>query len=157
MASNEVFRFETLLKLRRQKEDEAKRALASRIGQIRDLEERQKALQSRIDQQSTRSRQILGEEALRLDELRLSRHWVTRLRQGLLQAEAEMRTQRAILAAERTRLADASKDRKVLARLKERRLDRYFAEQQRREQAEMDEMNVLRFAYARLDEEQDAQ
>lgn len=157
MASNDVFRFETLLKLRRQKEDEAKRAIASRIGQIRDLEERQKALQNRIEQQSTRSRLILGESALRLDDLRLSRHWVTRLRQGMLQAEAEMRTQRAILAAERTKLADASKDRKVLARLKERRLDRYFAEQQRREQAEMDEMNVLRFAYSRLDEEHDAQ
>ncbi|HPF37264.1 MAG TPA: flagellar FliJ family protein [Phycisphaerae bacterium] len=157
MATGDVFRFETLLKLRRQKEDEAKRAVALRIGQIRDLEQRQEALQSRIEQQTERSRLMLGESTLNLDELRLSRHWVTRLRQGILQAEAEMRTQRAILAAERTQLADASKNRKVLARLKERRLDRYFEEQRRLEQSAMDEMNVLRFAHARIDEESDAQ
>jgi flagellar export protein FliJ len=153
MASNEGFRFETLLKLRRQKEDEAQRTVASRMGHIRELEKRQEALQSRIASQSSASRMVLGEQTLNLDEIRLSRHWMIRLRQGLLQAEAEMRTQRAILASERTRLAEAQTNRKVLSRLKERRLDRYFAEQQRREQAELDEMNVLRFAYSRLDEE----
>lgn len=156
MASSDVFRFETLLKLRRQKEDEAKRAVASRIGQIRELEKRQEALQNRIEQQSSRSRFALSEQTLNLDELRLSRHWMARLRQGMLQAEAEMRTQRAILASERSQLADTTTDRKVLSRLKERRLDQYFAEQARREQAEQDEMNVLRFAYARFDEETDA-
>ena len=156
MASKDVFRFETLLKLRRQKEDEAKRAVAARIGQIRDLERRQLALQNRIEQQATRSRFSLSEESLNLDDLRLGRHWMARLRQGLLQAEAEMRTQRAILASERTRLAEASTDRKVLSRLKERRLDQYFAEQERREQAAADEMNVLRFAFSRFDEGTDA-
>lgn len=156
MARNEVFRFETLLKLRRQKEDEAKRAIAARVSQIREIEERQEALQNRISQQSSQSRLLMGEQTLNLDDLRLSRHWMIRLRQGLLQAEAEMRTQRAILASERTQLAEATKNRKVLSRLKERRLDRYFAEQERREQAQMDEMNVLRFAYARFDEENDA-
>lgn len=153
MASKDVFRFETLLKLRRQKEDEAQRTVAARMGHIRELEKRQEALNSRIEGQASSSRMVLSEKTLNLDEVRLSRHWMIRLRQGLLQAEAEMRTQRAILASERTRLSDATKNRKVLSRLKERRLDQYFAEQDRRDQAELDEMNVLRFAYARLDEE----
>ncbi len=156
MARKDVFRFETLLKLRRQKEDEAQRTVAARMGHIRELEKRQEALNSRIEGQASSSRMVLSEKTLNLDEIRLSRHWMIRLRQGLLQAEAEMRTQRAILASERTRLSDATKNRKVLSRLKERRLDQYFAEQDRRDQAELDEMNVLRFAYARIDEETSA-
>lgn len=153
MAKRDVFRFETLLKLRQQKEDEAKRAIAARIGQIREIEDRQEAIQSRINQQTATSRLSLSEETLNLDDLRAGRHWMVRLRQGLLRAEAEIRTQRAMLAAERSQLAEATTNRKVLSRLKERRLDRYFAEQQRREQSSLDEMNVLRFAFARTDEE----
>lgn len=155
MAAKDIFRFETMLKLRQQKEDEAKRVVAARLGQIRDLERRQEALTSRIHDQSSKTSQVLGAGSLDMDQLRLSRHWMVRLRQGLLQAEAEMRTQRAILVAERTQLSEASTQRKVLAQLKERRLDRYFAEQARQEQKEADELNVLRFAHAARQREHD--
>lgn len=156
MATNPTYEFETLLKLRKQKEDEAQRVVAARLGQIRQLEDRQQALQSRIEEHSARTVQILGAGALDVDGMRLSRHWMIRLRQGLLQAEAETRAQRAILAAERSQLAEASKHRKVLARLKERRLEQYFAEAERREQQEADEANVLRFAHAALAREHES-
>jgi len=155
MEHNGLFRFETLLKLRKQREDEAKRIVAERLNRIRALEERQEAIQQRITTEVNQVRDELQVYKLDTDQIRLGRHWITRMRQGLLQAEAEMRTQQAILSAERRKLAEATTERKILARLKEQRMEKTLTEQRRREQADMDELNTLRFVHAGLEKERD--
>jgi len=155
MENNGLFRFETLLKLRKQREDEAKRIVAERMNRIRALEERQEAIQQRITTEVNQVRNEMQVYKLDTDQIRLGRHWITRMRQGLLHAEAEMRTQQAILAAERRKLAEATTERKILARLKEQRMEKALAEQRRREQADMDELNTLRFVHAGLEMERD--
>lgn len=153
MASNDLFRFETLLKLRQQKEDDAKRAVAARLNRIQELEERQEAIRDRIVHQTDEARDALRSFKIDTDQIRLGRHWISRMRQGLLQAQAEIRTQQAILASERSHLSEATTERKILARLKERRLEKQLAETRRREQLETDDLNVLRFVYTGRDEE----
>lgn len=146
MAKRYTFRFETLLSVRRQREEQEKRVVAARLREIRKLEQRQEALVNRIDEQTDLTRSALRDGVLDLDHLKLGRHWMIRLRRGILEAEAEITTNKAILAQERMKLSEASKQRKILAKLKEKRRDRFFFEQNRHEQAEADEVSVLRHA-----------
>ncbi|MFQ5411333.1 MAG: flagellar export protein FliJ [Phycisphaerae bacterium] len=147
MAKRYTFRFETLLRLRRQREDEEKRVVAARLREIRRLEDRQRSLLGRIDEQAQLTRGALRDASLDIDRLKIGRHWMTRLRRGVLEAEAEISTHKALLAQERIRLVEAAKQAKILSRLKERRLDRWRMDQERLEQAESDEINTLRFAH----------
>jgi flagellar export protein FliJ len=85
-----------------------------------------------------------------LDELKLGRHWLIRLRRGVLAADAQITAQRGLLAQERADLTEARRQTKVLERLKERQRQAYLVELNRHERAELDEMNVTRFAHALL-------
>lgn len=145
------FRFETLLKLRKQREDERKRLVASRLRGISHLEIRRVKLLDQIDEQNTAMRQVLQGE-VDMDDVRLGRHWLIRLRRGVLETDAEIATQRAILAQERIHLAEAAKQTKILQKLKERKNERLLAERIRQEQVATDEINIMRFANPTLAE-----
>ncbi|GJQ25638.1 MAG: hypothetical protein HBSAPP02_06700 [Phycisphaerae bacterium] len=148
MKSRRMYRFETLLKIRRAKEDAARRVVAARLRQIAEVEQRQAALSERISQETEAIRASLGEKNKNLDveQLRWSRHWLGRLRLGVLEAQAEVAGHRAMLAQERAVLNDARKQVGVLDRLKERWRASVIAESQRVEARQLDEMNTARFA-----------
>jgi flagellar protein FliJ len=148
MGKRYTFRLEPLLKLRRQREDEKKRAVAARLVQIGALEQRRQALLGEIRDQAQLMRTWLSGGSLELNDVRLGRHWLLRLQRGVLETEALMSTQRALLAQERAELTEARKNTKVLERLKERRRAAYLAMLNRREQADLDDLNVTRFAHA---------
>lgn len=148
MAKRYTFRLETLLRLRQQREDEQKRVVAARLREIRTLRQRRHSLETEITRQTSALRQSLTEANPEMHLMKLGRHWVIRLRRGVLDADAEIAAQRAQLAQERIGLTEARRDAKVLEKLKERRHAAYRADLDRREQAELDEMNVSRFAYA---------
>ncbi len=156
MAKRYTFRFETLLSLRRQREEQEKRVVASRLREIRKLQQRQEALVHRIEEHTDLTRGALRDGVLDLDRLKLGRHWIVRLRRGVLEVEAEISTNKAILAQERMKLAGASKQRKILAKLKEKRRDRLLFEQNRQERLEADEVSVLRHARIAMGREADA-
>lgn len=155
MAGRFAFRFETLLRLRKQREDERKRVVAARLRQIGDLMERRNNLLTAIDGQTDSLRSALRGGTVDVDQVRWGRHWLTHLRRGVLDTDAELSGQRAMLAQERATLVVARKDTEVLARLRERRLEAWNVEAARREQIESDEMNTLRFAHASLTESED--
>lgn len=155
MAGRFAFRFETLLRLRKQREDERKRVVAARLRQIGDLMERRNNLLTAIDGQTDSLRSALRGGTVDVDQVRWGRHWLTHLRRGVLDTDAELSGQRAMLAQERATLVEARKDTEVLARLRERRLEAWNVEAARREQIESDEMNTLRFAHASLTESED--
>jgi len=148
MAKRYTFRLEPLLRLRRQREDEKKRAVAGRLREIGALEQRRQTLLGEIAGQTQAMRTWLSGGRLEVNDLRLGRHWLLRLQRGVLETEAQISTQRAFLAQERTQLTEARKDTKVLERLKERRRAAYLATLNRREQAETDDLNATRFAHA---------
>src|ERR1041385_6468614 len=98
MADRPVFRFESLLRLRKQREDEKKRAVAARLRRIADVRQRQNNLRNAIDLHSDALREALREQAMDVDQLRWGRHWLTHLRRGVLEAESEISANRAMLA-----------------------------------------------------------
>lgn len=147
MAQRNKFRFETLLRLRRMREDGRQRIVAARLSEIRRLEERKTTLLGRIHRQTDLTRRELRTDRLELNELRSGRHWMIRLRRGVLETKAEIATNRALLAQERSNLAEAAKERNILSLLKERQHARFVAEENRRDQAESDEMSILRYVH----------
>lgn len=153
MAKKYTFRFETLLRLRQQREDEQKRIVSHRLNDIRRLQQRQDTLLQRINDQSDLTRDALRDRQIDVDLLKFGRHWLIRLRRGVLETEAQIAAQKAILAQERSTLREALKHRRILSGLKDRRYMRFTAAEARREQAELDENSVIRFARtARLQE-----
>src|SRR5262245_6943678 len=145
MPARFVFRFETLLRLRKQREDERKRQVAARLRQIAEIRRRRNELLGAIDLQTRTLRATLRDSAVDVDQLRWSRHWLSHLRRGVLEAEAEISTHRGHLAQERADLLAARKDKEVLSRLREKRKDSWLAEESRRERIESDDMNTTRF------------
>src|SRR5262245_2367879 len=127
MAASLVFRFETLLRLRKQREDERKRAVAARLRRISDVRQRQDNLRNTIELHSDTLRDALREQVMDVDQLRWGRHWLTHLRRGVLEAESELSANRAMLAQERTLLVEARKQTQAFARLKERRREAFIA------------------------------
>lgn len=148
MAKQFTFRLEVLLKLRRQREDEKKRVVAARLREIATVDRRKLAFQMEIARHIQVMRESLCAAEADVDRLKMGRHWLVRLRRGVLESDAHLATLRARLAQERAELAEARKQTKVLERLKERQQEAFAAALNRREQMELDEMNSLRFAFA---------
>jgi flagellar export protein FliJ len=143
------FRLEVLLKLRRQREDEKKLAVATRLREIATVERRKLAFQMEIARHVQVMRDSLSVAQADVDRLKMGRYWLARLRRGVLECDARLATVQGLLAQERAELAEARKQAKVLERLKERQQAAFTAALTRREQRELDEMNSVRFAYAR--------
>ncbi|HKQ48350.1 MAG TPA: flagellar export protein FliJ [Phycisphaerae bacterium] len=146
MAGRFRFRFETILRLRRQKEDLQKRVVAARVRQIQQLQERHALLTTRIAQEGEALRGQLREGMVDVDALRSARHWLVRLRQGVLQTDAEIAAHRAILAQERVALVESRKEAEVMSRLRLRQEETFIAQLEREEQLETDDLNTMRFA-----------
>lgn len=148
-----VFRFQTLLRVRRAREDERKRIVAARLRKIASLGRERQALEDQIRNQTEILRETLRQPRTEIVELRWGRHWVGRLRRQMLATGARIAEHRAILAQERAMLADARKETKVLDRLKERQDEAIQAFERKREQRESDDLNLARFLHARINAE----
>jgi len=141
------FRLETLLKVRRAREDACKRVVAARLGHIEKLTAQKTSIEAQISSQATSMRAALSGESADVDFLRWGRHWITRLRMQSARVDAETAAHRALLAHEREKLAAARKETKILERLKERQFEAAAAEESARERRESDDMNSIRFVY----------
>jgi len=145
-----TFRLQPLLRIRQMEEDEAKRIVADRLRRIRRVQHEIERLQKDLVDASAELRTLVLAGPIVPLEATRQRGYIGRLRYRLLQAEAQLRTEQAKLAAERAALAEASKRRKMLAKLKERQLRRWTEAENRRERREADEIGVIRFAYERV-------
>jgi len=139
------FRLETVLKLRKQNEDEHKRIVADRVRQLNAARRRlaQMEYQIELEAELVRAGRVRGR--IMVQDLARGRHWLTYLQRTLLETQDHMRTVEARLARERAELARAAKEAKVLEKLKERQRQRHQAEEKRIERRELDEMAILRF------------
>jgi flagellar export protein FliJ len=153
MAKRYAFRLETLLRLRQQREDEQKRVVASRLRKIKSIEQQKQVLQVRITEQVDSMRGLLTRGQMDIDQLKAGRHWMVRLRRGVLEADGAIVANRSMLAQERVHLANVRKDTKILERLKEKQREAFFVEIERQDRIESDDMNVTRFAHAAFSEE----
>ena len=147
MAKRFIFRFETMLKVRQQRENEHKRVVADRIRQITQVREQIAAIEQQIEEQTNALRRGTSGGTIDLQQTVRHRHWLGHLHKGTLELQATLRFLEARLAHERAQLAESAKQRRVLEKLKEHQSGRYLAQEQRRETRELDELSTMRFVY----------
>ena len=82
--------------------------------------------------------------------LRWGRHWLGTLRRHILEIEAKVAGQQALLAGERVKLVAARKDTRVLDRLRERQRELRIERNARRERRQTDDLNLARYVRAGL-------
>ena len=150
MAKRFTFRFETLLKIRRQREDERKRVVAARTRQIRTVRRQIAGLEKQIDDELRAIRCGQTPGILDMQQLIRHRYWLGRLHRGLLDAQGHLAGLEARLAQERAVLAEAAVQRRILEKLKERLRQRHRDVQDRLEIRQADEMAGLRFVHEAL-------
>lgn len=147
MAKRFRFRFETMLKIRRQREDQHKRIVADRLRQITTVRAELRQLDQLIHEENDalRSGQAVGR--IDLQQTVRRRQWVMHLHKATLDAEARLRGLEAQLAQERAALAEAAKQRRIIEKLRERQFERHQAEQQRSETVAADDLTTVRYVY----------
>lgn len=147
MAKQFVFRFETMLKIRRQREDQQKRVVGQRVRQVREAQAHLDSLQRQIQAETDAIRAVQQPGTIDMQQAIRHRHWLGHLHKGALEGEARIRFLEAKLAQERAVLAEAAKQRKILEKLREHQADRHRRELDYREMRELDEMATVRFVY----------
>jgi len=144
------FRLEPLLKIRRLEEDQAKRVVAARLRQIRQVQRRIESLQAALLEAGQVMRSLVLAGAIVPLEATRQRGYIGHVQGQILATQAQLQQLNVLLAADRAALAEASKRCKILSKLKERQHQRLIEQENRAEQRAGDELGVLRFAHERL-------
>jgi flagellar FliJ protein len=147
MAKRYTFRFDPMLKIRRQREDEHKRIVAARIREIRQVHEQIDGLENQIHDELSSIRK--GQEPGSIDMTQIVRHrrWLGHLHKAVLDTQAQLGCLEAKLSQERVALAEAAKQRRILEKLKERQYERFLKEQDRLETLAADDMTTVRYVF----------
>lgn len=147
MAKKFRFRFETLLKIRRQREDQHKRIVADRLAQIAQVQQELEKLGQLTHEGLDSIRTVQQSGRIDMQQAMAQRGWVTHLHKATLDAQARMRGLEARLAQERAALAEAAKQRRILEKLKERQWSRHHLEAQRTETLAVDDLTTTRYVF----------
>ena len=133
------------MKLRKQKEDQNKRAVAHRVREMTKLQDHLMTLNEQIASEIRRARENAMQAHLDTSDMSKRRFWISHLQRGVLKTEFQMRNLEKQLTVDRTVLAEASKEYKIIETLRDKRLQTHNREQDRLETIEADEMAVNRF------------
>jgi flagellar export protein FliJ len=148
MAKKFTFRLETLLKLRRLKEEKQKRVVAERLRQIAQVKRQIDVIETQIVDHVSAMRSDAHSTRLDVTRIAQGRHWLTYLQRGRLEAETHLGALETRLVQDRALLAHASKEKKIFETLKERLADRHRREIERAEQIEADDLTTARYVFA---------
>ncbi len=144
------FRLEPLLKIRRLKEDEAKRVVADRLREIQRAQQGIAVLDQQLLEAGATMRSLVLAGRIVPQEAARQRGYIGSLQGRRLSVMAQLQALRQALVADRAALAEATKRRKILEKLKERQQQRRIRELNLVEQRSSDEMSVLRYVHERL-------
>ena len=140
-----AFRLQTLLKLRQQVEDQKQRVVAELVQQINQQQQEALELNAAMREQG----EILkGQRAAgKIDVAWFGnyRSYVTHMQQAIQQRVQTVQEIQKKLMVARHALAEATKETKVLEKLKQRRRERYDHELQLAEAREQDEISTNMF------------
>lgn len=139
------FRLEPLLKIRRLKEDEAKRVVAERLREIQRTERAIAALDQQLLEAGATMRSLVLAGRIVPQEAARQRGYIGSLQGRRLSMTTQLRALQQKLVADRAALAEAGKNRKTLEKLKERQQQRRIREQDLQEQRASDELGVVQY------------
>ncbi len=140
MAKRFEFRLDTLLKVRRIREREAKRKVAAQHAVIAQLDWLDEQTTAEISRQQDAL--LTGQQAGRLDpvELQRGRGWIAHLRRTVSLRHAQREHLQEELLHLQAVLREARTQTRVIEKLRERRWDDYRRVRDRTEQAAADEL-----------------
>lgn len=149
MAKRFSFPLEAVLKVRKQQQDEKKRSVAERLREMSKLQSHLMSRNEQIASEIRKTRDNAVHAHLDVSEMSRRRFWISHLQRGLLETEFQIRTLEQQLDKDRQVLAEATKECKVVEKLKERRFEEYSKEMQRQETLEADELAINRYLQQR--------
>lgn len=133
------FRLNSVLRLREHKEKERKDQLAFCIKELRFAELRRKQTTELIKQKEKEFLEIqLGR--INLSQLLRYKEYLTYQREMLLNQYVTVEEKKKALHIARTKLVQAMKDKKILNKLKEKQYSSYLYQEDRKEQAVLDDL-----------------
>lgn len=136
------FTLEPVLDHRERIEDEKQQIMAVRQRELKAAEDELARLNGEFKRYSTRLRE--DHAGLTSDELRWHYAHLEYLDRCMTMQHGIIATRRAALERARADLVTASKDRKVIEKLKDRRLEEYHSLQAAQEQKDLDDSNNRR-------------
>jgi flagellar export protein FliJ len=145
------FRLEPLLKIRQLEEDRAKRVVAQRLREIQAVQQRIARVDEQLVEASGTMRSLVLAGRIVPLEASRQRGYMGSLQMQRLMTLAELQGLQGRLVADRAALAETSKRRKILDKLKDRQEQRRIRLETIAEQRASDELGVLRFAHERLE------
>ncbi len=147
MAKRFKYRFETMLKIRRQREEHHQRVVADRNRQIHQASDQLTSLNRQIQDETNAIRASHQPGTIDMQQAMRHRHWLGHLHKGALETQARLRFLEARLAQERAALAEASKQRKILEKLKEHQVQQHRRTEDHHLMQELDEMATVRYIF----------
>ena len=145
MAKKYTFRLQTVLRLRKTAEDECRRRVAGRLREIARVESEVRHLHEQFAWEVDRSRDDQRNPAMNVMTIRRRRGYMGHLQRRKGECEAQVRVLREKLEEDQKALAHASKEVKVLEKLRDRQWDRHRELERRAERAEEDEIGQQMF------------
>jgi len=139
------FRLQPLLRLRKQQEDQKKRAVGVLLTQIYDLQRQALELAEAIKAEGDTLKQQYIQGNVDLNWVSHYRRYVTSVQRAIAERIQKATNIQERLHQARRELAEAAKQSKILEKLKERQQRQYEREWQRKENREMDEIGTKAF------------
>ena len=144
-----VFKLAGVLKQRLHEERRRQRDLAERQAHLASLQHRLRELNERVQQTNddVRGNHLTG--PLDMNFLAAHRRFLAAMQRGAVEIVRRMAVAQKQVDEALALLAEASKQRKVIEKLREKQFERWKAEQDRREVAELDEV-AMQMSYHNL-------
>lgn len=142
MARRFRFRLETVLKLRRQREDGQKRVVAGKVRELAALQSRARVIGVQVVEAVDAARGLRRTGPMDMAQIARQRFWLSNLQRALVETGSQMRETEGALASERQVLAALARDREALEKLREKHAGRYQAQIDRAERVELDELAI---------------
>lgn len=140
MAARFRFKLDALLRVRRLREREARRAVAAKRAEVARLDEERRRIRTDIDAALLRLRELAHVEAFDPPAVSRCRAWIAQRRA----AAALLDEKRGVLLQELEQLQavwrDARREQRVIEKLRDRRWQDYLRDRTSREQRDADEL-----------------
>ena len=144
-----VFKLGGVLKQRLHVERQRQRELAERQGHLTSLQQRLKELNESVKQtnDNVRNKHLTG--PLDMGFLAAHRRFLAAMQRGAVEIVQRMALAQRQVDEALAALAEASKQRKIIEKLREKQFERWRAEQDRKEVSELDEV-AMQMSYQNL-------
>ena len=137
-----VFQLDAVLRHRKTVEEQRQRELGAAQGEMAKMEAELRSMDeaARGVSDDVRTNRLTG--TLDMAFLAAHRRYVLAVQRKALALAQRMAVQQRAVDEARRQLAEAAKERKIIEKLRERQLERWRADQSRREAADLDEVNM---------------